>query len=340
MRSYTSVAAWKYGLAKRLQLHLREKGSEMSVESMKPEVAGAAAMAGRAEVGNFRLFVLGAMAVAFVVTYLPTYIRLANGPWQTEQEGHGPLIMAGAAWLAWQQRGRLAQTLLRPAPIAGWVILIVSLLLMAVNRSQDILMIETATQIPVLLGCLLLIGGWPLARVFAFPLAFLIFSVPPPGWILDAFTVPLKAWVSDIVTNFLYGLGYPIAQNGVMIMIGSYELMVKDACSGMNSLFALSAIGIFYVYEFVKDSWIRKTLLILSIVPITITANLFRVLALVLGSYYFGVDNVEGLFHDMTGIALFVFALVLFFLLDNLLIAAGYLIRRATSASHGSPKQA
>ncbi len=69
-------------------------------------------------------------------------------------------------------------------------------------------------------------------------------------------------------------------------------------------------------------------------------ANLFRVLALVLGSYYFGVDNVEGLFHDMTGIALFVFALVLFFLLDSLLIGAGYLIRRATSASHGAPKQA
>jgi exosortase/archaeosortase family protein len=116
--------------------------------------------------------------------------------------------------------------------------------------------------------------------------------------------------------------------------------MVKDACSGMNSIFALSAIGIFYVHEFVQRNWIRKAILILSIIPITIMANLFRVLALVLGSYYFGVDNVEGLFHDLTGIALFVFALVLFFVLDSVLIGVGYLIRRTALLSRRASKPA
>ena len=116
--------------------------------------------------------------------------------------------------------------------------------------------------------------------------------------------MPLKVWISDIVSNFLYDLGYPVAQNGAMIMIGSYELMVKDACSGMNSIFALSAIGVFYVHEFVQDHPIRKVILILSIVPITILANVFRVVTLVLGAYYIGVDTIEGLFHDLTGIAL------------------------------------
>ena len=312
----------------------------MSVNSIKPNASERVVTPARARDGGSSLVVLGGMAAAFLIAYLPTYMRLAAGPWQTEQEGHGPLIMLAAAWLAWQQRGKLAQIVQKPAPFAGWVILVGSLLLMAISRSQDILLIETATQIPVLLACLLLIGGWPLARLFAFPLAFLIFSLPPPGWILDAFTVPLKAWVSDVVTNFLYALGYPIAQNGVMIMIGSYELMVKDACSGMNSIFALSAIGVFYVHEFVQKSWIRKILLILSIIPITIMANLFRVMALVLGSYYMGVDNVEGLFHDMTGIALFVFALILFFVLDSVLIFAGYVIQRATLRSPGAPKPA
>jgi exosortase len=237
-----------------------------------------------------------------------------------------------AALLAWQQRDRLKSIEFRPALVAGWIILILSLLLMAVSRSQDIPMVEVVTQIPVLLGCLLLIGGWPLARVFAFPLAFLIFSVPPPNWLLDAFTVPLKVWISDIVSNSLYDLGYPVAQNGVMIMIGSYELMVKDACSGVNSIFALSAIGVFYVHEFVGNHPIRKVLLILSIVPITVLANVFRVLTLVLGAYYIGVDTIEGLFHDLTGIALFVFALVLFFLLDRVLIGLGFLAGRAFGA--------
>jgi len=299
----------------------------MSIDSLKPGPLATASSSVRPQPPGVSLAYLGATAVSFLVAYLPTYVKLANGPWQTEQEGHGPIIMLAAVWLAWQRSARRASTRQRPAPIAGWIILISSLLLMAVARSQDILMVEVFTQIPVLLACLLLIGGWALVRVFAFPLAFLVFSLPPPGWVMDAFMVPLKAWISDVVTNFLYALGYPIAQNGVMIMIGSYVLMVKDACSGMNSIFALSAIGIFYVHEFVdKKSWFRKLLLIASIIPITILANFFRVLALVLASYYLGVDRVEGLFHNATGIALFVFALVLFFFLDGVLNGVGRLV--------------
>jgi exosortase len=301
----------------------------MSIESLKTEPVRASSLLARAESRGVNLVFLTALAASFFVAYLPTYLRLAGGAWRTEQEGHGPLIMLAAAWLAWQQRDRLKTIEFRPALIAGWVVLLLSLLVMAVTRSQDIPMIEVASQIPVLLGCLLLIGGWPLARVFAFPLAFLIFSVPPPNWLLDAFTVPLKVWISDIVSNLLYDLGYPVAQNGVMIMIGSYELMVKDACSGVNSIFALSAIGVFYVHEFVGKHPIRKLLLILSIVPITILANVFRVVTLVLGAYYIGVDTIEGLFHDLTGIALFVFALVLFFLLDRVLIGIEFFAARA-----------
>jgi exosortase B len=301
----------------------------MTIESLKTERAPAAALNAGSRARAVNLACLGAMAGSFVLAYLPTYLKLAAGPWRTEQEGHGPLIMLAAAWLAWQQRDKLRFIEFRPAIWSGWAVLVASLLLMAITRSQDILMVEVGTQIPVLLGCLLLIGGWPLARIFAFPLAFLLFSLPPPGWLLDAFTVPLKAWISDIVSNFLYGLGFPVAQNGVMIMIGPYELMVKDACSGMNSIFALSAIGVFYIHEFVRDSVVRKVILILSIVPITILANFLRVLTLVLGAYYMGIDRMEGMFHDLTGIALFVFALLLFFLLDSAILAVGFLVRKA-----------
>jgi exosortase len=313
----------------------REK-TRMSIESLKSGPVRPASLSTGAESRGVNLAFLAALAASFSVAYLPTYLRLAGGAWRTEQEGHGPLIMLAAVWLAWQQRDRLRTIELRAAPVAGWIILLLSLLLMAVARSQDIPMIEVATQIPVLLGCLLLVGGWPLARVFAFPLGFLVFSIPPPTWLLDTFTVPLKVWISDIVSNSLYDLGYPVAQNGAMIMIGSYELMVKDACSGTNSIFALSAIGVFYIHEFVRDHPIRNLVLILSIVPITVLANVFRVVTLVLGAYYVGIDTIEGLFHDLTGIALFVFALALFFLLDRALIGVEFLTERALDSRRGA----
>jgi exosortase len=302
----------------------------MSIESLKTEPAQPAALSATVEGRGVNLAFLAALGASFFVAYLPTYLKLAGGAWQTEQEGHGPFIMVMAAWAAWMQRDKLRSIDLRPAPVAGWVILILSLLLMAITRSQDLTMVEFATQIPVLLGCVLLIGGWPMARIFAFPLGFLVFSIPPPGWLLDAFTVPLKVWVSDVVSNFLYDLGYPVAQNGVMIMIGSYELMVKDACSGMNSIFVLPAIGVFYAFEFVPEgSPVRKLVLVLSTIPIAILANIFRVLALVLGAYYLGVDSIEGLFHDATGIALWVCALVLFFVFDRAVMGFGHLFHYA-----------
>jgi exosortase/archaeosortase family protein len=105
----------------------------------------------------------------------------------------------------------------------------------------------------------------------------------------------------------------------------------------MNSIFALSAIGVFYVHEFVRKNPFRKLALIVSIIPITILANFFRVLALVLGAYYLGIDSIEGMFHDFTGIALFVFALLLFFLLDSVLIGVGLLIQNAFGRWRGAP---
>ena len=260
------------------------------------------------------LLVFGAILAA----YIPTYLTLAEGPWQTEQESHGPLIILAAAWIAWQSRDRLRNVAIAPAPIVGWVILVLGLALMVISRSQDILAVEVGSQIPVLAGAVLLLFGWGALRVLAFPLVFLVFSVPPPGFIIDALTVPLKAKISNWVAEGLYRAGYPIAQNGVMIMIGPYQLMVQDACAGLNSIFALSAIGILYVYM-AGHSLVRNIILLCAAIPIAVAANVLRVAALVLIAYYGGIQAIEGPFHEATGIALFAVAFVLFFLLDGLI---------------------
>src|SRR5438477_6270065 len=244
---------------------------------------------------------------SFLVAYTPTVLSLMDGPWQTEQEGHGPLIIAAALWLVWQSREKIKSTIILPAPVFGWTSLSTGLLLMFLGRTQGVLPAEVFSWIPVIIGCVLVSAGWPMLRVLAFPIGFLFFAVPAPDWAIDAATVPLKVFISDVVTRVLYSLGYPIAQNGVMIMIGSYQVLVKDACSGMNSIFALSAIGVFYAYAFRWENKLRSVLLLLAIVPITIVANFIRVIALVLIAYYGGVDKLDAL-HDETGIGLFVVA--------------------------------
>lgn len=272
---------------------------------------------------------LGLLIASILVAYAPTVSGLIDGPWQTEQEGHGPLIFAASLWLVWQSRERLKATKVAPAPFAGWAVLIFGLIIMYLARiQQGVLFAEVFSFILVVIGSVLLIGGWAILRVLAFPIGFLLFMIPMPYWIIDAATVPLKVFISDVVTGVLYAFGLPVAQNGVMIMIGSYQLLVKDACSGMNSIFALSAIGVFYAYAFRWREKIRSLFLLAAIIPITILANFVRVFALVLIAYYGGPDLLDGIVHDLTGIGLFVIALALMFLFDSFLGVCIGLIRR------------
>src|SRR5580704_17526740 len=125
------------------------------------------------------------VAVCFLIAYFPPFKSLLDGPWQTEQEGHGPLIIAAALWLVWQSREKLKSTPLSPAPVVGWVILLFGLGLMFLARTQGVLTVEAFSAIPVIAGCVLLLAGWKCFQVLAFPIFFLFFAVPMPDWLID-----------------------------------------------------------------------------------------------------------------------------------------------------------
>jgi exosortase B len=259
--------------------------------------------------------------VAAIPLLVPLYAHLSAHQWKTDDQGHGPFIIAAAIWLAWRQRDAAQAVKKIPAPLIGWPLFLLGLLILFIGRTQETYAVEAAAQLPIMCGLILLLFGTGVLRVFAFPLFFLVFSFPVPGWIIDTITVPLKARIADIVVNILYAAGYPVAQNGVIITIGPYELLVKDACSGLNSMFSLSAIGIFYIYLTKHTSRIRNGILIASILPVSFFANLIRVTILVLMTYYAGDVFTSGFFHDFAGVLLFTVALLSIFAVDGILMA-------------------
>lgn len=252
--------------------------------------------------------------------YAPTYYDLANGLWNSEEHAHGPIVLIVALFLVWRSRAALLSPVAeKSSPALGWAVLIPGLLIYALGRSQDIILFEVGSQIPVLIGALLITTGFPAVRAMWFPLFFLIFMVPLPGFIVDAATGPLKQYISVIAENILYAVGYPIARNGVVLTIGQYQLLVADACSGLHSMFSLSAMGLLYLYLMQRTSAARNIILIASILPIAFAANVVRVMILVLVTYHFGDEAGQGFVHDFAGILLFVVGLLFLFALDGLL---------------------
>ena len=61
---------------------------------------------------------------------------------------------------------------------------------------------------------------------------------------MDHITSPLKLFVSRVATEGLQAFGIPIMHQGVTLIVAQYQLLVEDACSGMNSLVGLTAIGL------------------------------------------------------------------------------------------------
>lgn len=260
--------------------------------------------------------------IGILVLYVPLYITLANSLWQSEEYAHGPIILAIVLWLTWQDRSKLIDTGQKKNSISGTLILIFGLLLYVIGYSQGISIFEVGSQLPVLLGITLLIYGANVARHFWFPLVFMLFLIPLPDLIIDTLTGPLKQMVSVFAEDILYHFGLPVARSGVMLSVGQYQLLVADACSGLNSMFSLSALGLFYIYFVQRKGWMPNTLLLLSVIPIAFFANVIRVILLVLITYYFGDEVGQGFAHKMAGVVLFIAALMSFLVCDGMIQAA------------------
>ena len=255
----------------------------------------------------------------FAAMYVPVYWWAANGIWQSDDHAHGALILLVLVWLFWGLRQQIADLAPRPSPAWGWPVFSFGLLVYLVGRIFNISILEFGSQPFVVAGLLLLIQGPAAIRIAWFPLLYFIFMVPLPGIFVDAVTQPLKQWISVIVVELLYQVGYPISRNGVIISIGQYQMLVADACSGLHSMYSLSALGTLFMYIMARASRLHNAIMLVSILPIAFTANIIRVIILIMITYYLGDEAGQGFLHGTAGMVLMLVALFFFFALDAVL---------------------
>lgn len=259
------------------------------------------------------------LAAGLGALLLASYARFFAGVWNDAGSEHGPIIVAIALFLFWHQRHAFAKA---QPPANSWpgVLLIgAGLLLFLFGVRTRIAPIEALSHLPLVAGALWLAGGAALLRRFWLALLFLLLSVPPPSFLLGMATANLKDLVSSAAVELLYRFGYPIARDGFVITIGSYQLLVAEACSGMNSLISLSAVGMLYLYLVPQAKLWQTALAVCSILPIAVAANIMRIVILTLITYHFGDAAGQGFLHEFAGFAMFGFSLLAFGAISALL---------------------
>jgi exosortase len=260
---------------------------------------------------------------------VPALISLATQEWSRESGVHEPLVIATGGWLIWRDLQGLKPLLKRGSPAVTAAILVPSLAIYIFGTSFDFLILQAAGLYGAGIACTYdVIGGAVLKRLW-FPLFYLVFALPAPGWLLDQATAPLKELASTMSTHLLDLFGVPIVREGVTLFVAQYQLLVEDACAGMNAILGLTSLGLFYAYLQHGASWRYCAALAVFIIPIALLANVVRIIILVLITWQFGNEAAQGYLHGAAGLVTFGTGLLLVFGLDSLLSKLPW-FRRAT----------
>ncbi|WP_174284561.1 exosortase V [Sphingomonas bacterium] len=249
------------------------------------------------------------VAIGMAVLIVPTLRGIADVSWSTEQGAHGPIVLAIAIWLFARRWPAIRAAAEPGSALIGGIVLAMTLLSYIATRVVGSIVLESLSLYGALVATLYLMVGWRGMRQAWFAIAYFLFVLPPPGSLVAIATQPLRLQLSAFAVIILAKFGLPVAQEGLLIYIGQYTLEVKAACSGLNSIISLSAIGLFYAYIRHKDNVMYMVVLAGVIVAMAILANLCRVMLLVLITYFLGNDAAQGFLHQFAGITMFVVAL-------------------------------
>ena len=246
-----------------------------------------------------------------VVTLLAVYLDVARAMvtiWnRSETFAHGFLVAPASVWLAWGMRNALKRTAATPF-WPGLILVVLSGAGWLVAESAGVASVAQLALVMVLVSAIVTIGGWRVALVAAFPLAFLFFAVP-----IGEFMVP---WLMDRTADFtvaaLRATGIPVFREGNFFVIPSGSWSVVEACSGIRYLIASLVGGALFAHLFYRTWWRKAAVLAASII-VPLIANWLRAYMIVMIGHLSGNTLAVDIDHLIYGWVFFGLVMFLFF---------------------------
>ncbi|MEP9410200.1 MAG: exosortase [Candidatus Brocadia sp.] len=246
------------------------------------------------------------------ILYTPILCVLYRYGWRSSDYTHAYFILPVSFWLAWRKRTVLKKTIQninRKSNFIGLFILFFGISLFIFGWRQGYRSIITLSLIPVLYGLISYLYGLETTRVLSFPIFYLILLAPIPTGIVDSVTLPMRYGLSVATETILKLFQYPITREGLLLTMGETELFMGQPCSGFRSIVTMFSLSLVYVY-ISKSRLSKKSILLVSIIPIAVLGNLIRIITLCLITYYFGEEVGQGFFHNFSGIVIFLFIIL------------------------------
>ena len=236
-----------------------------------------------------RLLLFAVVLAAFVYAYADVFRALWSQWNVNEANSHGVLIPLITAYLLWLERDRLTSATARPAAWAGLPLLLVSLGVLLIGRLAGIVGVQEVSMIGTLWGIVLLTAGWPAFRVAWFPIAYLLFMMPVWDLATEPMYRPLQLFAAWGTEALLSAFGIPVFREGTLLLLPNTTVEVAFACSGINFLMAVLAIGVVLAYILPRTLG-RRLLIVGTALAVAVLSNPVRV-AFIVYSFYSGIAS-------------------------------------------------
>ena len=232
---------------------------------------------------------------------------------------HGFIIPFVSGFLIWQKRSELKN---EPAKFSYWGLLII-LFAVLMHLAGTIIYVFSVSGFSIfflITGITLFIFGKKITRIIIFPLIFFIFMFPMPSAMINLISLPMKMIVAKASVYFVRLLGISVLQEGFYISIPAGSLLIGNPCSGLRSLIAFLALSAVLAYM-INMSVIKKWLLVLFVIPISLLSNIIRVVILILISHFWGLAAAapESFWHNTSGVFVFFIGLAVLFYTGKLM---------------------
>jgi exosortase len=154
-----------------------------------------------------------------------------------------------------------------------------------------------------------------------FPLLFLLLMIPLPLVVIDKIILVLQKGSAAVAYGLFRALGVPVFSSGLKFALPGVEVEVAKDCSGIRSGISLLITGIVAGHVFLKSSWTKILLSVLT-VPIAIFKNAVRIVIISCLGVYVDRSFLFGNLHRYGGVP---FALIALAILGPVLL----ILRRA-----------
>ncbi len=178
-------------------------------------------------------------------------------------------------------------------------------------NQNDYLSLMTFSGLVFWSGGFILSYGLRAFHAALFPLLYLVFMIPIPSVVLERLIHFLQAGSVEVVELLFRLTGVPAVREGYVFHLPSVSIEVAEQCSGIRSTIVLFISSIIAGHVFLRTGW-KKILLSLSIFPVTILKNGFRIVTLaVLGEYVDETFLTNSLLHKNGGVLFLLLAVLL-----------------------------